>query len=336
MKFYKRYKAAVYAPNLYSLLQYLLLEPYEVKDTLFFIHGRFPVSVAHRLPCSEFLVESSKFNRLLSLVKIHWLVLRNRNLTVFLGGHLGFTDVFLGSSKNCIYLEDGGGSYEEVCNNKEKQRMLEKRKRTTFWGRLIMGDLYPWFGLADNVRKIYLTGLLPVPEIIADKVELINLKQLWLHKSKEQQEEIIRLFLSPDFDRNIIRRYKVLLLTQSFSEYSVNGFSEEDKIEVYRKLVSRYDESELVIKTHPEERTDYAHYFPKARILNQPCPMELLFFMGFYAKTAISVNSTSIFGMDNFEEKIISGYDVTPALKKEAMARGIYGGISNKSVHITK
>lgn len=328
MKLYKRYKALAYLPNPYCLLQYLLLEPYKIKDTLFFIHGKFPKSVASRLQESNFLGENF-LSKYFSCLKVYLLVLFNKNITVYLGGHLAFTNCFLRISKNPIYLEDGTVSYE--VENKARKVMC-KRKR--FLARLFMGNLYPELGLANNVHKIYLTGILPIPEIIANKVEVINLKQLWYQKTIEQQDEICHVFLPTDFNMNLIRKYEVLLLTQPFSEYSDGRFSEQEKIDVYRKLISKYDESKVVIKTQPFEITDYSKYFPKAHILNICCPIELLFFMGLSAKITISVSSTAIFGMDDSCEKIITGYDVTPALKKEANKRGIYGGVSNRSVHI--
>lgn len=328
MKLYKRYKAIAYLPNPYCLLQYLLMEPYEIKNTLFLIHGEFPISVASRLPESDILRDSSGFE-FISLLKIYWLIVMNRNIPVFLGGDLMFTNSFLAFSKNPIYLEDGTVSYK--VENKARKVMC-KRKR--FLARLFMGNLYPELGLANNVHKIYLTGILPIPEIIANKVEVINLKQLWYQKTIEQQDEICHVFLPTDFNMNLIRKYDVLLLTQPFSEYSDGRFSEQEKIDVYRKLISKYDESKVVIKTQPFEITDYSKYFPKAHILNICCPIELLFFMGLSAKITISVSSTAIFGMDDSCKKIITGYDVTPALKKEAIKRGIYGGVSNSSVQI--
>ena len=330
MKWFKRYKAVAYLPNLYTLLQYLLLEPYKIEDTLFCIRPKLAISVVSRLPEYDLFREDSYCKFLLSVIKVYWIILRNRNLPIYLGGHFVLTDVFLRCSKNPNYLEDGTASYELVYISREKSR------RKKFLSRLVLGNMYPCLGLASHVRKIYLTGLLPTPEIIADKVELFNLKQLWLQKTKEQQEEIARIFLPADLDRHaIIKAYDVFLMTQPFSEYSSGSFSEEDKIEVYRRLVSGYDESALVIKVHPIERTDYSKYFPKAHIIDLPCPLELLVLMGLRAKTVISVNSTAILGIDDFQEKIISGYDVTPALKKEAISRGIYKGISNQSVHIS-
>ncbi|WP_195372678.1 MULTISPECIES: hypothetical protein [Parabacteroides] len=42
-------------------------------------------------------------------------------------------------------------------------------KRKNWMSRLVWGDGCPGFGLADNVRTFYLTGILPIPEIIAGK-----------------------------------------------------------------------------------------------------------------------------------------------------------------------
>lgn len=333
IRLFKNYKAVAYLPNPYSLFQYLLLEPYGIEDTLFFIHEQFPISIAHRLPHTKLLFTDIKWNIMISVLNIYYHILRNRNIPVFLGGHLPLTDSFLRFSKNAIYMEDGVGSYEAVYNAR-KRTTLKRKGITGIFKRIFKGKFCPALGLAENVQKIYLTGILPVPDIIENKVELFNLEHLWNQKSKEQKETIISILLPSGFDRGIIREYNVFLLTQPFSEHSYWHFLESDKIEVYQKLVSQYDESELVIKTHPAETTDYHKYFPKAQILDLPCPMELLVLMGLRAKTFISVNSTAIFGLNDFPEKIISGYDVTPALKKEALRRGIYDGISNKSVCI--
>lgn len=58
--------------------------------------------------------------------------------------------------------------------------------------------------------------------------------------------------------------------------------------------------------------------------------MELLTLMGLPVKRAISVNSTAIFNLGSSVEKIISGYDITPALAEEAKRRGLHDGISNR------
>ena len=48
---------------------------------------------------------------------------------------------------------------------------------------------YKSYGYSKNIKKIYLTGIAPIPEDIKSKVEIINLKKLWDLKTLEEKEE---------------------------------------------------------------------------------------------------------------------------------------------------
>ena len=321
MNYLRKYKRIVYVPNLYGVFQFLLLEDRPIKDTLIF-HDRFKDEFSSQF-CS---FDERNKNHYLCYLLIKYLSLRNRNTVVYLSGEMCYTNYFLKCFRNVVYLEDGVASYEKVYD--ESRQIVQRRK--SIIKRLILGDIFPWFGIASQVKKIYLTGILPVPEIIRDKVELINLRQLWMNKTLKKQDEIRCLFIPDGFSMDEMKGRDIILLTQPFSEYSDGSFSESDKIEVYRRLISNYDESRLLIKRHPSEKTCYSSYFPGVYILTVYCPFELLLFMGCKVRTVISVNSTAIFGLDNSIEKIISGYDITPELIKEAKKLNIYDGISNK------
>lgn len=326
MKLFRKYKAIAYLPTPYTLLQYYLLEPYRIEDTLFLFHGGFPLSVVHCVPGAKILEDKGRRKCYGSLLLVYWYALRNCNIPVYLGGWPPFSNLFLRLFKHIFYLEDGAASYEAVLRpdfqSLEREKVLRRR-----W---VWGNRYPRFGLADNVKCIYLTGILPIPEIILKKVKLIDLHALWQQKNPDQKKEIVNVFLPQGIDLKLFDSCDTLLLTQPFSEYSVNNFSESDKIEVYRRLLAGYDESRVLIKVHPVEKTDYAAYFPAAKILAVPCPMELLAFLGIPLHRAITVNSTAVYSLGDQVEKIITGYDVTPALVEEAKQRNIYDGISNK------
>lgn len=321
MRLFRKYKAVVYLPNLYTLLQYYLLAPYRFEDTLFFFHEKLDRSIIQKIPNSKIIKETS-YTRILSLFIIYWFALYNRSIPVYLGAQLYYTNLFLRLFKHINYLEDGLASYERVMV--EERKVIIKVK--SIWRRWLFGNIYPWFGLADNVERIYLTGILPIPDIIADKVEVIDLQSLWQGKSYDQQKEILNIFLPKDIDFKMISSCDTILLTQPFDGGS--EFSESDKIEVYRCLLSGYDVSKVVIKTHPLEKTDYSLYFPSAKIIDTPCPMELLTLLGISFKRAITVNSTSIYSISDSVEKIIAGYNVTSALMKEAQRCGFDKGIS--------
>ena len=51
------------------------------------------------------------------------------------------------------------------------------------------------FGLSKNVGTIYLTNIAEVPKLIEDKVKLIDIQQLWIDLTKEQQEENLSIYV---------------------------------------------------------------------------------------------------------------------------------------------
>lgn len=326
MKLFRKYKAITYLPNPYSLLQYYLLAPYSIEDTLFLFHEEYPLSIVKHVPGGKVLYEKGKKYCYTSLLIVYWHALYNHNIPVYLGGWPFFSNLFLRLFKHIFYLEDGTGSYELVSFSEFQNLNREK----VLWRRWIWGNVYPRFGLADNVECIYLTGILPIPDIISKKVQLINLYTLWQQKSPDQKKEILDVFLPQDIDLNLFNDCDTILLTQPFSEYSEGNFAESDKIDVYHQLLAGYDESKVLIKVHPAESTDYSVYFPSAKIIAIPCPMELLALLGIPLCRAITVNSTAIYSLGDSVEKIITGYDVTPTLIKEAKRRNLYDGISNK------
>jgi len=130
------------------------------------------------------------------------------------------------------------------------------------------------FGRSDKCKKIYLTGIAPIPKVIADKVEIINLKQLWREKSKEEQKKILKTLNITDAIIKSFKNKKVILLTQPISEL---GFvSEKEKIEIYKNCLKKHALTDIIIKTHPREETDYKKYFPNITIIDTPFPFELI------------------------------------------------------------
>lgn len=318
MRLLRKYRAIAYLPNVYTLLQYYLLEPYRVEDTLFFFDDNFPSPVIERIPGAKILSRRSKVACCISLYIIRSIALFYRTMPIYLGGDLCYTNSFLRFFKRIIYLEDGSASYLLT----DKEQPLQKNK--TILKRWLWGKIYPSFGLANNVELVFLTGILPIPEIIVKKVRQINLELLWQQKDERGKEWILNIFMPNGFDPKLLKRYDILLLTQPITEQSEGYFSESEKIKVYRLLLKDYNESNVLIKVHPTEVTDYSLYFPSAGILTGVCPMELLSFLGIAFKKTITVNSTAIFNMKETGEKIIAGWDVTAELAGEAKRRRIY------------
>lgn len=318
---FKKYKAVAYLPTAYAIFQYMLLRPYSVEDTLFLIDRTCQQDLIMRLPNYLFLTEyTSSFAR----VKRWWLYsilyfLSRRSKTIFLSSIPVYQNISIYYFDHVLYLEDGASIYQKKessdCKLQETVQPYPVSLRNR-WCKIVTGPSYPTKGKADKVEKIYLTGILPIPEEIAAKVELFNLKESWNKRSLAEQQEIIRLFLPEGIGAMSYLDVDTLLLTQPLSEDIGAEFTEADKIEMYRKLLSGIDELTVVIKPHPREKTDYRKYFPHAKVFDTLCPMELLEILGMKVRKAITVNSTAIYNLDDSVEKVIAADNPSPKMKR--------------------
>lgn len=313
---FKKYKAVAYLPTMYAVMQYMLLHPYRVEDTLFLIDRSCQKELISRMP--NYLIVDNQYikSRILLRIETYWsmcliYMLSRRCKSIFISSYPVYTNQCTYYFDHVIYLEDGVASYLVRKEIQSQPVSCKGRLRE-----ILTGPLYPIHGWADKVEKIYLTGLLPIPEGIANKVELFNLKELWGKRSPVEQQQIIRLFLPEGIESISCLDIDTLLLTQPLSEDIDEGFAEVDKIELYRELLSGIDEQTVVIKVHPREKTDYRKYFPCVTVLNALCPMELLEILGMKVRKAITVNSTAIYNLDNSVEKVIAAETPSPKVTR--------------------
>lgn len=202
-----------------------------------------------------------------------------------------------------ILLEDGIVNYQKLIKQNFKRKIINLIK--------LKNPFYNPYGYSKYVKKIYLTGLAPIPKEIKDKVEIINLKELWNKKSDKEKEEVLNIF---GFNNEIINNLKgknKILYTQPLSEDGI--ISENEKIKLYRQIVKNYDEKELIIKKHPREKTDYKTIFIKAEVLNQSFPAELFDLLDIKFKKAITIFSTAVLS-DKEIEIDFYGTEIHPKL----------------------
>lgn len=197
-----------------------------------------------------------------------------------------------------IVVEDGtmNYSYDALKGEKEKAN-----KKLTFSKKLrkkfVYGikKFYPTLGQSEKVKKIILTGILPIPEIIKSKVEVINIEECWNNLTKEKQKEILAIFNMKIEELEILKNNsnKILLLTQPLSEDGI--VSEEEKIKMYENILIEKNIKEIYIKLHPRERTDYVKNFKniKVNIIKKDFPAEILFLLNINFNKVITLFSTA-------------------------------------------
>ena len=290
--------------NNYSLLIYLLLTNTKYRKDVIFIFENINIKVFKRSMIIN--IKNNKYTKeiyFLVLVKI-LLFLYRKNILVYGQDHLLIGNKLL-ATNNFYLIEDGLMNYSI---NHANQEVSKLRK---IFNCLIGRKKY--LGLDKGVKKIYLTGLAPIPEEIKDKVEIINLKELWNKKTEEEKEEILDIF---GFNNKIVDRLKnkkEILYTQPLSEDAV--ITEEEKIEIYTNVIKNYKKETLVIKQHPREKTDYKKIFPDIEILNQSFPAELFNLLDIKFEKAVTLFSTAALSNKNIEVDFY-GTEVHPKILK--------------------
>lgn len=121
--------------------------------------------------------------------------------------------------------------------------------------------------------KCYSTDAI-IQDLTHDKLEIIDIQNLWNRLSAEHKNRIAAVFNVSTKDLKMASSRTVILITQPLSED--NMMSENDKVELYSRIVNNYGIENIVIKPHPHEKTNWKNIFPEALIISQQIPVELL------------------------------------------------------------
>lgn len=313
----KIYNNIVLVDSIYSLLIFLLYSG-DDKDNLYIVSTRIDKKILSKLKGDKIIYnhdysvktyfENCVIKKILRVIHLK-LYIRYKvpSLSKFKYKKIYAQDITYFSKvllKNYKYtlIEDGYGNYEDIMYNENKNQLIK---------RILFRSIKGW-GLSNNCEKIILTGIGKVPSIIKNKVELIDLKELW--KKDNIKENILRIYnLNHDLISKI-RERNTILITQPFSELRI--ISEEDKINIYKNCVpDQYDD--LVIKTHPDEITNYEKYFEGALIINQAFPFEILDLLEIKFKKIITLFSTAALSLKTDSKLIWCGSEVHPKLFKK-------------------
>jgi len=220
-------------------------------------------------------------------------IFSNKSFEIYAQDHILESYSFLKGKFSVI--EDGSLTYLEAENQYRKER---ERSFFSKWKRRRKGKI-AICGVSSKVEKVYLRGILPTPFCIQHKVEYINIYALWKQKSIEEKKWILHFFAFQQKNLELLQSKKAILFTQPLSEDGV--ITEEEKIEIYKKILEKEEMKELVIKAHPRETTDYTKYFSDVCVLQEKTPFELYLLHGLRDKKVITLFSTAVYGLDNFE-----------------------------------
>ena len=170
------------------------------------------------------------------------------------------------------------------------------------------------YGRNEYVKNIFLRGSGKIPEDIKNKVKIVDLKELWSQLDFSSQNKILDVFGLDVEKLKIIGAKNTILFTQPFSEDKV--ISEDEKVDLYKKIIKNYDKKSLVIKPHPREKTEYNKIFEDIMILENSFPAELLLLSKFKFEKVVTISSTAVSVFFNKSEIDFYGSEVHPKILK--------------------
>ena len=184
-----------------------------------------------------------------------------------------------------VVIEDGLGNYDEKWLIKPQLRKHKKLLQFIYGPNIVKGD----YGLTDQAKEVVLTELASIPECLKSKAKIVNVQDLW--KKSDAKDYITSLFGITDDDLLMLAEKKVIILTQP---YNIQ-IGDDNLIEIYRKIIDKYNSEEVVIKTHPRDNLDYEKAFPGVKVYSKKVPAELFALLGIHFDDVYTINSTSIY-----------------------------------------
>lgn len=321
-----------YIKSIYSLLLGLLIVKVDNKNSFFLLDNTIPDKIKENILKKYKGIELNEnfvHKKILKYFIKKEVLIRlkkvcenfSKDSTVY--GYTGdsFVGDFLKERFEYNILEDGVANYNLKSNQKKKIKIIDWILGGSFYN-------YPSQGLCEKTNRIYLTGLSSIPEEIKEKVMLVNMKEQWDLKSEDEKNEILEIFSIHPSEIEILKNGKNILFTQPLSEDGI--LSEDEKIELYRKIMKNYSEEEVLIKPHPREKTDYKKVFQKVTILKRETPFELLVLLGVKLEKAITIFSTAAFSLEKSVEIDFYGTEIHSKLYKH------FGGLENIKIERKK
>ena len=274
--------------TVYSLMIYMLLVKEEdFKKTFFFVSESLPYSIIKKLPYSHcFHIPQKRYMKWFFRIRLYctsmfrWPFIKH--CKIYGSDNYLFSSGVVRENKMTL-IEDGASNYS----------LLPSDKKSFFFKKYLMGNIaaYGCGGVSPNIHKVYLTGLMTIPAVIKDKVEIVSVKNRWNSLADSYKRLILDLFDFSISDIEEIKLRKAVLFTQPMWEDGLIG--KEEEISLYNQLLSDCDMAKLVIKVHPRDTIDYSYLFPGAYIFTKKIPMELLSVFGVRFEDVYTVFSTA-------------------------------------------
>lgn len=169
------------------------------------------------------------------------------------------------------------------------------------------------YGRDKRVKNIYLKFPEKAPADIKEKTLKLDLDNL-IDKLDDIQK-IKNIYEVEGIEK--IEKGEIWLVTQPLSEDKI--ISEEEKLELYKKILEKYKEKNILIKPHPREITNYTSFIEKIAmnnvdIMNNCYPLELLKVLKIRPQKVVTIFSSAVLDYKEDTEIDFYGTEVHPKL----------------------
>lgn len=288
--------------TVYSLFLYIVnAKDEDIDTTLYILDTAIPDGYEQRLKkCWRY----SPPDNLTGKWWIDWILFRwhiykhlprlHRRAELYMQDHKQWTAVYAGNHKY-TYLEDSPQHIAYIWDSSQSNWYTDIMR----WNRLRICQFlygptyYEAFAHHRNAECLMLTQDDKTP-FLENRKRMISIplsEESWNSFSEYKRERIMEIF---DISTNDLEHFKsvdTMIITQPLWPDSV---SQEEHVDIYKRLISLYDESKVIIKTHPRETIDYKIIFPKAKVFEKPLPVQILVMMGLNIKRAVTLYSTAV------------------------------------------
>ena len=268
----------------------------------------------------EVYVISERKEHVRELGKFNYALRRKKKLPSYLESkHPALEDEreFIAASDLYLCDTDSSKSYFLYRFGNKKIQMIEDGARTYI-------QRHSWFeqfmktyitktpiggGFDKEVTTIYAQFPSRLPPALREKARELNISKEVALLSAAVRTEIFEIFIASDAFE-IPPGNNALLLTQPISEDKViNG--EKEKIAIYADVIAKIPgKYNIIIKTHPREKTDYSTHFKHVTVLPALFPIEILGLKpGFYFDQGYTLFSTALSNLEIVKERYFLGKD---------------------------
>ncbi len=205
---------------------------------------------------------------------------KRREIPIWGHDHLLLSRAFLLNGINV--LEDGLGNY----NYKYTKTHLVITDS---------GRFYASLGYDELVKKVVLTGQFDVPQELRDKADIVIPRLLWSGKTEQEKAQLsdIMGFDYESIHREVMNGRSIVFLTEPNVAAGEIRLTVDEQIELYRRILSNYDETKVMIKPHPADYIDYEGVFKDCFIINKSFPIQLMDWLGIEVSRFVMMKDSS-------------------------------------------